>query len=82
MTYPTSHPNYIKLAAILDQHGLMSDKEDLMIQDILKALFLNPLDLRKYERKELEKEFGVSLGAPSHKRFHDHGIDTIGDELD
>jgi hypothetical protein len=55
MIYPTTHPNYIKLAAVLDHHGLMSDKEDLLIQDILKAFFLNPLDIRKYEKEELEK---------------------------
>ena len=36
--YSTGHPSYIKLSAVLDDHGLMSDKEDELIQDILNIL--------------------------------------------
>ena len=36
--YSVEHPQYIKLSAVLDQHGLMGSKEDVMIQDILNAL--------------------------------------------
>ena len=36
--YSAEHPSYIKLSAILDEHGLMSEKEDEMIQDILNIL--------------------------------------------
>ena len=36
--YSTEHPSYIKLSAVLDEHGLMGSKEDEMIQDILNTL--------------------------------------------
>ena len=36
--YSTEHPQYIKLAGVLDEHGLMGASEDVMIQDILNAL--------------------------------------------
>lgn len=36
--YSTEHPSYIKLSAVLDQHGLMGAKEDEMIQAILNVL--------------------------------------------
>ena len=40
--YPTGHPSYIKLSAVLDAHGLMGDKEDDMIQAILNVLLPKP----------------------------------------
>ena len=36
--YSVEHPQYIKLAAVLSDHGLMGAKEDVMIQDILNTL--------------------------------------------
>ena len=36
--YSTEHPSYIKLSAVLDEHGLMGASEDVMIQDILNTL--------------------------------------------
>ncbi|HIK66360.1 MAG TPA: hypothetical protein EYF95_00140 [Flavobacteriales bacterium] len=36
--YTPEHPQYIKLAAVLSEHGLMGAKEDTMIQAILNAL--------------------------------------------
>ena len=36
--YSTEHPQYIKLVGVLDEHGLMGAKEDVMIQDILNVL--------------------------------------------
>ena len=36
--YSTEHPQYIKVSAVLDEHGLMGAKEDVMSQDILNAL--------------------------------------------
>ena len=62
--YSTGHPSYIKLSAVLDDHGLMSDKEDELIQDILNTLGVPEMVER----------------TPLHKRFYDHGIDTLGDE--
>tara|TARA_B100001971_G_C17712313_1_gene297082 strand:+ start:284 stop:511 length:228 start_codon:yes stop_codon:yes gene_type:complete len=67
--YSVGHPSYIKLSAVLDDHGLMSDKEDKLIQDIL-----NTLDVLETVERTPE------MYAPLHKRFYDHGIDTLGDE--
>tara|TARA_Y100001951_G_C11223865_1_gene230461 strand:+ start:561 stop:857 length:297 start_codon:yes stop_codon:yes gene_type:complete len=82
--YSIGHPSYIKLSAVLDDHGLMSDKEDELIQDIL-----NTLDVLETVERTPE------MHAPSHKRFYDygmakpsitgndhitHGADTLGDE--
>ena len=36
--YSVEHPQYIRLAGILSEHGLMGEKEDGMIQAILNAL--------------------------------------------
>ena len=81
MIYPTTHPNYIKLAAVLDHHGLMSDKEDLLIQDILKAFFLNPLDIRKYEKEELEmRDRSESLDCPISDSLH-HDLTSLSPPL-
>ena len=62
--YSVGHPSYIKLSAVLEDHGLMSDKEDELIQDILNTLGVPEMVER----------------TPLHKRFYDHGIDTLGDE--
>ena len=67
--YSTGHPSYIKLSAVLDDHGLMSDKEDELIQDILNILGVPEMVERTPE-----------MHAPLHKRFYDHGIGILGDE--
>ena len=64
--YPTGHPSYIKLSAVLDAHGLMGDKEDGMIQDILNTLGV----LETVERT-----------PEMHRPSFAHGIDTLGDEI-
>ena len=53
MNTPKEHPYYIKVASALDVNGLRSEKEDLLIQDILNNLFLKPTDIHEYERKKL-----------------------------
>ena len=63
--YSTEHPSYIKLSAVLDDHGLMSDKEDELIQDIL-----NTLDVLETVERTPEM----------HRPSFAHGIDTLGDE--
>ena len=65
--YPTGHPSYIKLSAVLDEHGLMGSKEDELIQDILNTLGV----LETVERT-----------PEMHRPGIDHGIDTLGDELE
>ena len=67
--YSTGHPQYIKLSAVLDEHGLMGSKEDELIQDIL-----NTLDVLETVERTPE------MYAPLHKRFYDHGIGILGDE--
>ena len=67
--YLAGHSSYIKLSAVLDEHGLMADKEDELIQDILNTLGVPEMVERTPE-----------IHAPLHKRFYDHGIDTLGDE--
>ena len=67
--YSVGHPSYIKLSAVLDDHGLMSDKEDELIQDILNILGVPEMVERTPE-----------MHAPLHKRFYDHGIGILGDE--
>ena len=64
--YPTGHPSYIKLSAVLDEHGLMGSKEDGMIQDILNTLGV----LETVERT-----------PEMHRPSFAHGIDTLGDEI-
>ena len=48
-------------------------------EDILNELFLDPVDLREYAKKEL-----LSLKQREQIKGYvvDHGIDTIGDERD
>ena len=67
--YSTGHPQYIKLSAVLDEHGLMGSKEDELIQDILNILGVPEMVERTPE-----------MHAPLHKRFYDHGIGILGDE--
>jgi hypothetical protein len=49
MTHSKTHPYYLKVAEVLRNLGLQPDKEDDLIQDILRALFLSPLDIRASE---------------------------------
>ena len=67
--YSIGHPQYIKLSAVLDEHGLMGSKEDELIQDILNILGVPEMVERTPE-----------MHAPLHKRFYDHGIGILGDE--
>ena len=70
MTYPEDHPSYQKVEKVLKVHlekyGEPWQYRGPLIQDILNALFLDPVDLRTL--------------AQSEERVVDHGIDVIGDE--
>ena len=83
MTYHKTHPNYQKVEKVLKLHlekyGEPWEKRGPLIQDILNELFLDPVDLREYAKKEL-----LSLKQREQIKGYvvDHGIDTIGDERD
>tara|TARA_R100000482_G_C5120789_1_gene145634 strand:+ start:147 stop:365 length:219 start_codon:yes stop_codon:yes gene_type:complete len=70
MTYPEDHPSYQKVEKVLkihlEKYGEPWQYRGPLIQDILNALFLDPVDLRTL--------------AQSEERVVDHGIDVIGDE--
>ena len=70
MTYPENHPSYQKVEKVLkihlEKYGEPWQYRGPLIQDILNALFLDPVDLRTL--------------AQSEERVVDHGIDVIGDE--
>ena len=70
MTYPETHPSYQKVEKVLkihlEKYGEPWQYRGPLIQDILNALFLDPVDLRTL--------------AQSEERVVDHGIDVIGDE--
>ena len=46
--YTPDHPNYIKVQEVLKCHN------DTLTQDILKKLFIDPIDIREYERKNMD----------------------------
>ena len=81
MTYHKTHPSYQKVEKVLKLHleryGEPWEKRGPLIQDILNELFLDPVDLREYAKKEL-----LSLKQREQIKGYvvDHGIDTIGDE--
>ena len=83
MTYHKTHPRYQKVEKVLKLHleryGEPWEKRGPLIQDILNELFLDPVDLREYAKKEL-----LSLKQREQIKGYvvDHGIDTIGDERD
>jgi len=70
MTYPEDHPSYQKVEKVLkihlEKYGEPWQYRGPLIQDILNALFLDPVDLRTL--------------AQSEEHVVDHGIDVIGDE--
>ena len=70
MTYPETHPSYQKVEKVLkihlEKYGEPWQYRGPLIQDILNALFLDPVDLRTL--------------AQSEEHVVDHGIDVIGDE--
>ena len=63
--YSTEHPQYIKLAGVLDEHGLMGASEDVMIQDILNTL---------------NTETTITGNDSITRGGYAHGIDIVGDE--
>ena len=81
MTYPETHPSYQKVEKILklyiEKYGEPWERRGPLIQDILNELFLDPVDLREYARKEF-----LSLKQKEQLEGYaiDHGIDIIGDE--
>ena len=81
MTYPENHPSYEKVEKVLkihlEKYGEPWQYRGPLIQDILNELFLDPVDLREYARKEF-----LSLKQKEQLEGYaiDHGIDIIGDE--
>ena len=56
--YTPEHPNYIKVKEVLKWHNThyrsVMVPNDPLIQDILKKLFIDPIDIREYERKNMD----------------------------